>query len=369
VTRRLVVLLLVMLVLLSAPAARADSGQVESARNNPIGINLIRWIEPHYLRAAAELVNSNGGDWGYATIVLVDEDRDDPARFQRLLDECALLHLTPIIRIGTRFDLVGGTWSRPDWNDPFYWRDFFGELRWPTTPKYVVVGNEPNLGREWGGEVDPAGYARYLERWVELFAHDPSYRIFNGALDASNDTSLPGRMDEFEFIDAMRGAVPRIFERLHGWASNPYHFWWGKGTRFTYRAYETELEAIGRDMPVIVLEHHPFEIDEPRAIAAYYQEAYAHWLADRRVIAITPFFWNPESNRFWMYRVNGDGSVADESPTYFWLKGLAKTAGSPHFHPPIANAARPRVAPVGVRPSKNPPADAEAMDPARVVAP
>jgi hypothetical protein len=319
----------------------ADSSPTGDQRNNPIGINVIRWTENQYLWAASDLVNSAGGDWGYITITLVDQDRNDPSRLQRILNQCAHRHLTPIIRVATRFDLRTATWSRPEWDGPYRWRELFSDLQWPTTLKYVVVGNEPNLGREWGGEVDPGGYARYLDKWLEAFADDPSFRIFNGALDASNDTSMPDRMDEFEFIDAMREEVPSLVDRLHGWASNPYHFWWGTEARFTYKAYEAELDYLGRDMPVIVMEFHAFEIDEPRMVAEYYAEAYDYWLADPRIIAITPFFWNPESDSFWMYQVNPDGTVADASPTYHWLRSLPKRAGSPKFHPPLANTARP----------------------------
>ncbi len=334
-------LLLVGLLLPVARAATAESVPGGDGRNNPIGINLIRWTENQYLWAAADLVNSSGGDWGYVTITLIDDDRQSPYRLQRILEQCAHRHLTPIIRVATRFDVTTETWSRPQWNDPFLWRELFNSVTWPTTLKYIVVGNEPNLGREWGGEVDPAGYARYLEKWLDVFADDPTYRIFNGALDASNDTLMPERMDEFEFIDAMREAAPGLVDRLHGWAANPYHFWWGTEPRFTYKAYEVELEYIGRDMPVIVMEFHAFEIDEPQMVAEYYAEAYEHWLADPRIIAITPFFWNPEADRFWMYRVNSDGSVAEASPTYTWLRSLPKQAGSPGFRPQLANTARP----------------------------
>jgi hypothetical protein len=320
--------------------AIAESAPSGDRHNNPIGINLIRWTENQYLWAASDLVNSGGGDWGYITITLVDQDRYDHSRLQRILDQCAHRHLTPIIRVATRFDTITESWSRPEWNDPYQWRELFSALRWPTTLKYIVVGNEPNLGREWGGEVDPAGYARYLEKWLDVFADESSFRIFNGALDASNDTSMPDRMDEFEFIDAMREAAPGLVDRLHGWASNPYHFWWGTEPRFTYKAYEVELDYLGRDMPVIVMEFHAFEIDEPQMVAEYYAEAYDYWLADPRIMAITPFFWNPEADKFWMYQVNSDGTVSEASPTYHWLRSLPKRAGSPTFHPPLANTAR-----------------------------
>jgi hypothetical protein len=346
--RRRVVKLLALAPFVAAVPGRAraeDQVAVASRGNNPVGINLIRWTEPRFLRAAATLVNANGGDWGYVTVVLVDEDRIDPPGVRRLFEWCATLHLTPIVRIGTRFDAVARSWLRPKLTDPHVWRVFFEQLRWPTAARYVLVGNEPNLGREWGGAVDPAGYADYLTAWLDVFQHDERYQIFNGALDASNDTLLPDRMDEFEFIDAMRLARPDIFERLDGWASSPYHFWWGTERRYTYRAYESELEAIGREMSVIVSEFHPAHVEDPIDVADWYDTAFAYWLADPRVIAATPMFWNPESERFWMYGVDGAGGVVAPSPTYSRIRAIPKLVGSPEFRPPLGNVARPPLGP------------------------
>lgn len=336
---------LVFFLLLSAPPRTGlgvGSAQVQPPPpNNPVGINLTRWTDLPYLRATAELVNSNGGDWGYVTMLLLDEDRRDPLRIQRLFDQCAQLHLTPIIRVGTSFDVAQQLWKRPAPGDPYLWRVFFDQLRWPTTARYILVGNEPNLSREWGGVVDPAGYALYLARWPGVFAHDARYWIFNGALDASNDTLMPDRLDEFEFLEGMRAAVPDIFARLHGWASSPYHFYWGTELRYTYRAYESELAAIGRELPVIITEFHPQHVEDPIHVANWYDTAFAHWLADPRVLAATPMFWNPESERFWMYGVRRDGLLETTSPTYHRIRRLRKVTGSPEYQPPWQAVARP----------------------------
>lgn len=332
-------LLVVCLVLAVAPADGAvaqDQPVVESA-NNIVGINVVRWTDPPVLRATAELVNSNGGDWGYVTLLVGDDDRREPARLQRLLDESGRNRLTPILRIATQYDPQRKLWRRPSPYDAHLWRVAFAGLRWPTRLRYILVGNEPNLGHEWGGVVDPADYARYLNTWTRVLAHDARYRIFNGALDASNDTLWPERMDEFEFIEGMRAAVPDVFERLHGWASSPYHFYWGTELRYTYRAYESELAAIGREMPVIISEFHPVYVDDPRHVAGWYATAFAHWQADPRVIAATPMFWNPEQDRFWMYAVSPTGTVISPSPTYDLIRGLPKRAGSPLFAPALGN--------------------------------
>ncbi|MFN8523012.1 MAG: hypothetical protein U0821_07870 [Chloroflexota bacterium] len=297
--------------------------------NNPVGINLVRWFDPFYVKAVGDLVNASGGDWGYVTIVMIEDERLNVARFQAFLDQCAISHLTPIIRVGTRFDVDREVWAKPDWGEPARWRRFFDSVRWPTASRHLLVGNEPNLGREWGGEVQPAEYARYLSHWIDIFADEPRYVIYNGALDASNDTHLPDRMDEFEFIAGMRDGVSNIFEKLHGWASNPYHFWWSaEKRRFTFRAYDHELEVIGRDLPVIIVESGLGHIDDPGQVADYYQMAFEAWQADSRVLAATPLFWNPEENRFWMFDVNRDGTLRESSPTYERIRRLKKSGGS-----------------------------------------
>ena len=148
--------------------------------------------------------------------------------------------------------------------------------------------------------------------------------------------------------------------RLHGWASSPYHFWWGVELRYTYRAYEAELEAIGREMPVIITEFHPQYVDDQDHVANWYETAFAHWLADPRVIAATPMFWNPEQDRFWMYAVGGDGSAVAPSPTYARLKEWPKLAGSPQFRSALGNVARPHRSPSGATSADGVPADSTA---------
>ena len=174
---------------------------------------------------------------------------------QELLDRCFEQHLQPIIRVSTRFDVETETWSRPEPDDAERWRAFLEKGRWPTKRVWVIAGNEPNLGREWGGEVDSASYAEYLSHFLDVFADSERFKVVNGPLDASNSTEMPKMQDAYEFLGGMEAAVPGIFTRLAGWASNPYsvpHH--GTGLRYTHRAYEAELEAIGRDMPVLITE-------------------------------------------------------------------------------------------------------------------
>lgn len=350
-----------------APAAAFPSplpGEIAQGPipNNIVGLNVARLHQPLYIWAASDLVNANGGDWGYLTVVWTIQDRAAPMaeyNLQLFLDRCFEFHVQPIVRVATKFEAkreptvpgqpavkpnpqgAEGTWMRPDWDEPQKWRDFFERGRWPTRHAWIVVGNEPNLGREWGGEVDAAGYARYLAHFLDVFAGAPRFDVVSGALDISNTTALPVMQDALEFLDEMGKAVPGIFERLPAWASNPYSVpGQGPGARYTHLAYETELDRIGREMPVLITEAGHLQTGDEQEIARFYAQAFRDWMADPKVIAATPLFWHPDRNDFWMFELDKRGAFVHKSPTYELLRRIPRIAGSPEFTVTIENTAR-----------------------------
>ena len=42
--------------------------------NNIVGLNLARLHQPRYIWATADVVNANGGAWGYVTVLLTNND-------------------------------------------------------------------------------------------------------------------------------------------------------------------------------------------------------------------------------------------------------------------------------------------------------
>lgn len=308
-----------------APAAGAEP----LFPNNKVGINVIRHFDANYLRAVSQIVNSSGGDWGYVTVLLLKEDWRDPARIQRLLDDANRFRLIPILRLSTRME--GPIWVKPEPNDPAEWKRFLTGLKWYTPAVYMMVGNEPNLGLEWGGEPNPREYARYLQSFLDTFADQRSrFKILNGPMDMSNLTQQ-GMMDDFEFLAGMKAEVPDIFTRLDGWATNPYHFFEGRGIRYTYRGYAQELDFIGVNLPVFIAESYIGFVDDPQVIAQYYDTAFSYWLQDPRVVAATPHFFNPEAKVFWMFDADAAGNPINLSPTALRLRQMPKIAGSPNF--------------------------------------
>ncbi|MGE3269706.1 MAG: SH3 domain-containing protein [Chloroflexota bacterium] len=327
-----------------APAVPEAAPAAVTTGNNIVGLNVARLRKDRYIEAAAELVNANGGDWGYLTVVFTADERDSASGellLQQLLDRCYEYHLQPIIRVSTRFDVGSETWSRPEPDDAERWRAFLEKGRWPTAKVWVIAGNEPNLGREWGGEVDAAGYAAYLSHFLDVFADSERFMVVNGPLDASNTSEMPKMQDAYEFLTEVDAASPGIFERLHGWASNPYMVpHQGPGLRYTHRAYESELEFIGRDMPVLITEAGHLNTGDAHEIAAFYEEAFRDWMADPRVVAVTPLFWHPDRGVYWMFDFNGNNQVIEKSPTYELIQRLPRERGSPQYAPSMGNVAR-----------------------------
>ncbi|MBN1976781.1 MAG: hypothetical protein JW918_05220 [Anaerolineae bacterium] len=176
------------------------------------------------------------GEWGYVT-QLVRLDDLDPVRWQHFMDLCAEWHLTPILRLATTYDREAGRWDTPlrDSDGAYHtiaarYAGFVAALRWPTADHYIIVGNEPNHGNEWGGRPDPEAYARFLIDVADaLHAADASARVLNAGFDpyAPNTGDQPfadgmGYVDEETFLDRMHAAYPDVFDRLDAWASHAY---------------------------------------------------------------------------------------------------------------------------------------------------
>jgi len=60
---------------------------------NKFGIHI---LEPYDLPKAQELVNSSGGDWGWVTTVIRDDDMNLD-KWQGFMNECRERHLIPIV--------------------------------------------------------------------------------------------------------------------------------------------------------------------------------------------------------------------------------------------------------------------------------
>lgn len=149
--------------------------------NNKFGIHILNESD---IPEASRLVNSNGGSWGYVTLV-IREDEKDVGRWEGFFNELKAKRLIPIVRLATKTE--NGNWAKPGEDSAQTWKEFLDKLPWPISNRYVVVFNEPNHRGEWGGELNPEEYASILDSFVDQFNDD--YFVLPAGLDVAAPNS------------------------------------------------------------------------------------------------------------------------------------------------------------------------------------
>lgn len=252
-----------------------------SVPNNKVGIHIFSEKD---LDNAAALVNSSGGDWGYVTVVITEGERDHD-RWQQVFDRMRRLHIIPIVRIATKAE--GSVWQRPKEDEIINWVVFLNSLNWVVKNRYVVIANEPNHADEWGGSVDPSGYAAYLKEFsTKLKVASDDFFVLPAGLDPS--------LRESQFIRGMLKAEPDIFDYVDGWTSHAY-------PNTGIDIYNIELKLINKSsLPVFITEtgwsNKNYSEDQ---ISQKLQDAYKNtWDADSKVVAVTPFILDYTSPPF-----------------------------------------------------------------------
>ena len=303
-----------------------------STANNKFGIHITSEKD---LQSAANLINSDGGDWGYVTIVINESERDHN-RWQDVLDQMRSLHLIPIVRIATKAD--GDSWEIPQEPEINNWIAFLNNLNWVVKNRYVIIGNEPNHASEWGGKIDPAGYSNYLYEFAQkLHQASPDFFVLPAGLDASA-ANTKNTMDEARFLRGMLAAQPKLFDQLDGWTSHSYpnpdfsgkDTDTGRGTIDTFDWELNYLKSLGvtKNLPVFITETGWSNINiDPEKIGSMYEYAFRNVWNDSRVIAVTPFILDypqpPFSQFSWE---KSDGSFY---PYYSAFQKIPKVAGDP----------------------------------------
>jgi len=290
----------------------AFPGPTRAQESNKFGIHV---LETDEINQAARLVNSNGGDWGWITIVLRVNDLDQK-KWQGFFDQCRRLHLIPLVRLAT--EIENNFWRKPKPADIDQMAEFLNSLNWPTKNQYLIVFNEPNHAKEWGGEINPAEYAQILSYTIEQFKKKNNhFFVLNAGFDLAADNST-GTMDVYRYWQIMNQTIPNIFNQLDGWSSHPYPNpgFIGKPTdqgRKSIVGYRWEITTlknsfgISKDLPVFITEtgwpHQDSSklktqnsklpgFHDTEVVAEYTKAAFDIWLPDQQVQAITPFILN-----------------------------------------------------------------------------
>lgn len=313
-------------------------------QNNKVGIYIYSEVRD-YVKLADELVNSNGGEWGYVLIPynVKDYNAGKWGDLFELLSEKKLIPIIQLWDLDLEIDKIDGQINKS--------AQFLNELKWPIKNKYISVYNEPNDKNFWKGKINPEEYAMVLSQTIDAFkALDQDFFIMNGALNASARTGGDDFLDARIFMRRMNNQVPGIFKRLDGWASHPYPQPNFSGSpkatgRDSIRAYEWELDILKNEfgvnsIPVFITEtgwaHKETESPDGNTggytldkhqVADNIKYAFEQvWLKDDRIVAITPFTirYSPPHDHFSWIEQDGD-----KYPQFDAIKNIKKVKGKP----------------------------------------
>lgn len=310
-----------------------------SVPNNKVGIHI---LFPAELNEASKLVNTAGGEWGYVTIPLSQNDYD-LNKWQDFMDKARELHLIPIIRLATQIDQFNTTvWEKPNDYDVIDGVNFLNSLSWPTKNRYVVVYNEVNRGDEWGGKPDASEYSNILDLAAEKF-HNASRDFF--VISAGLDNAAPDAPDfyinEYTFLYQMEQSFPQVFNKIDGIASHSYPNPGFTGTpnddstmsihSFLYESDQIN-SYVGKQLPVFITETgwDKDKIGEAKT-AEFYKYSFENVWNDSRIAAVTPFILSAGTGsfpKFSFISTNGDKNLL-----YQAVKNLPKIKGTPQISP------------------------------------
>lgn len=306
--------------------------------NNKFGIYIYAENDKFFERAD-ELVNSNGGEWGYVLIPYNVKDADY-AKWRNVFETLNDKKLIPIVQL---WDVDIDKYPEQTQKAA----DFLNSFVWPIRYRYVSVYNEPNDKNFWYGKVDPAEYARILSYTIDIFKQEnENFYMLNGALNASAPTGND-HMESFEYMKQMNDAVPGIFNKLDGWASHSYPQPNFSGSpydtgKWSIKAYDSELKylkdtlGVKKDLPVFITEtgwahaegltyNAGFLSDDE--VAKNFKIAFEDvWNKDARVRAVMPFTirYDPPFDHFsWLNQDNVPYKHFDV------IKSLDKVKGKP----------------------------------------
>ncbi len=310
-------------------------------KNNKFGLYIYS-ENRDYFELAQNLVNSQGGDWGYVLIPYNIKDRNFD-KWHRVFSQLRNKHLIPIIQL---WDVDPNKYEVTTKEAA----EFLNRFVWPIKERYISVYNEVNDARFWSGSVNPKQYAQVLNYTIDVFKGTNSeFFLLNGAFNISASTS-DHYLDAFAYMRRMEEEIPGIFNKLDGWASHPYPQPNFSGHplavgRWSVRAYEDELAflkntlGIEKNLPVFITEtgwaHAEGKNYDPsyygvESVAEYMKIAYQEvWLPDDKVRAVTPFTIKYEAPFDHFSWVNDDNVPYLH---YEAIRAMQKPAGNPPYY-------------------------------------
>jgi hypothetical protein len=288
---KILILLALFLGLLSSTGA-----PVWAVDSLPLGVHI---LVPEEITTARDLtqVDENDQRWSYVTVPFTLGDVGQTERWQVFFDLAKEQRVIPLVRLATKVE--NNAWVVPTYQDIVKQIDFLAGLNWPTDQKHLIVFNEVNHAKEWGGRIDPAEYARVFEfssRWAH--SENQNFVVLPAAMDLAAPNGKETR-EAFVYLEQMFATNKDIFSYADAWNSHSY-----PNPGFSSSPERTEKNSLrgflhelaylkaktDRDYQVYITET-GWETSPQvaRWLPSYYAYALEHIWSHPQVVAVTPF--------------------------------------------------------------------------------
>lgn len=270
--------------------------RIDAQEINKFGIHI---LNIHELQDAKKMFFDAGSlnSWHYITVPFTLADLEKANQWQDFFNLAKEARIIPLVRLTTSFE--DGAWKIPTRKEVVSMINFLAKLNWPSEQKHIIIFNEVNHAKEWGGKIDPLSYTiifRFASSWAK--ATDRNFVILPSAMDLAANNSVK-TMDAFTYLEQMLAIDPEIFYYADVWNSHAYPNPGFSSSpertgRNSLRGFMHELafikERTGRDMSVMITETGwQMNANISRWLDRYYLYAVEHIWSDDRVLAVTPF--------------------------------------------------------------------------------
>jgi uncharacterized membrane protein (UPF0127 family) len=261
------------------------------------------------------------------------------------MHKCSSLHLIPIIRITTI--PTGGTWDSAQDTDLVDFANFLNELDWPTENRYIILFNEVNQSKEWGGVVEPVKYTDIVKNARIIFKERSEHFFLLGpALDDALPDSTTS-MSAKRYLAAMHAHDNAVWSYFDGYSfhsyPNPAFAQPPRQTGFpgitSYKYLFTQYKLANKPVFITETGWDQTKLSEAK-LKEYWNTAWGIWGSDPRVVAITPFILDGGAAFPSLSLTTSDGKL---SPSGQAIQDIIKIKGEPK--PSISDQKNPESSP------------------------
>jgi hypothetical protein len=177
---------------------------------------------PGEMKAAKQALKIDDYDdrWHYVTVPFTLDDVEKKAEWQKYFNQAREQKIIPLVRLATRME--GSGWTVPDQKDIVDQLEVLSELRWPTSERHVIIFNEVNHAKEWGGRLEPEEYARlfrFASKWAKT--EEKNFVVLPAAMDLAAPNGRE-TMEAFNYLERMYAFDNEIFSYADAWNSHSY---------------------------------------------------------------------------------------------------------------------------------------------------